>query len=149
VIRKAKREDLDAIVEIAVESVGINPLPVKNNTAEMKITAEQCLQPAHFMWVAEVCGVVVGAVAAQVAPSFWFDKLNCSVLLYYTRKPHGLEGLKLLREFSKWVKSRSGIKVAVFELEPDVDPRLVRYLRRLGFVRESLNLAYVRGGNNE
>jgi hypothetical protein len=81
-------------------------------------------------------------VAACVQPSFWFDKLQCSVLLYYTQVPGA--GLPLLRELARWVKSRSAIKVAVLELEPDADPRLVKFLNRLGFARESLNVSYVR-----
>jgi hypothetical protein len=108
----------------------------------MADTARTCLNPAHFMWVAEQDGRVVASVAACVQPSFWFDKLQCSVLLYYTQVPGA--GLPLLRELARWVKSRSAIKVAVLELEPDADPRLVKFLNRLGFARESLNVSYVR-----
>jgi acetolactate synthase regulatory subunit len=50
----------------------------------------------------------------------------------------------LLREFSRWVKSRTGVKVAVLELEPSTDVRLLRFLRRIGFVRKSINMSYVR-----
>ena len=64
------------------------------------------------------------------------------MLLYYSRVPGA--GIPLLREFAKWVKSRSAIKVAVLELEPNADPRLVKFLKRVGFERESLNLSYVR-----
>jgi hypothetical protein len=42
------------------------------------------------------------------------------------------------------MKSRSGIKVAVLELEPNVDLRLTRFLKRLGFGRKSINMTYVR-----
>jgi ribosomal protein S18 acetylase RimI-like enzyme len=65
------------------------------------------------------------------------------VLLYYTRQPGA--GAALLREFARWMKSRSGIKVAVLELEPNVDLRLTRFLKRLGFGRKSINMTYVRG----
>jgi N-acetylglutamate synthase-like GNAT family acetyltransferase len=145
VCRKAKLEDVPAIVDIAVESVSRDPLPVKINRESMAATAQTCLNPAHFMWVAEQDGKVVASVAACVQPSFWFDKLQCSVLLYYTRVPGA--GAPLLREFSKWVKSRSAIKVAVLELEPGADPRLVKFLKKLGFARESLNLSYVRSAS--
>lgn len=144
VCRKAKLDDIPAIVDIAVESVLRDPLPVKINRDAMADTARTCLNPAHFMWVAEQDGKVVASVAACVQPSFWFDKLQCSVLLYYTRVPGA--GLPLLREFAKWVKSRSAIKVAVMELEPGTDPRLVRVMKKMGFARESLNLSYVRQG---
>jgi len=142
VCRKAKLEDVPAIVDIAVESVSRDPLPVKINREAMADTARTCLNPAHFMWVAEQDGKVVASVAACVQESVWFSKLQCSVLLYYTRVPGA--GLPLMREFARWVKSRSAIKVAVMELEPDADPRLVKFLKRVGFARESLNLTYVR-----
>lgn len=142
VCRKAKLEDIQAIVEIAEESVSRDPLPVKINREAMADTARTCLNPAHFMWVAEQDGKVVASVAACVQESFWYHKLQCSVLLYYTRVPGA--GVLLLREFAKWVKSRSAIKVAVLELEPGADPRLVKFLKRLGFARESVSLSYVR-----
>ena len=36
------------------------------------------------------------------------------------------------------------IKLAIVEREPGVDPRRVRFFKRVGFERESLNLSYVR-----
>jgi hypothetical protein len=144
--RKAKLDDIPAIVDIAVESVSRDPLPVKIDRTAMAETARTLLNPAHFLWVAEQAGQVVAAVAACVQPSFWFEKLQCSVLLYYSRVKGA--GVALLREFAKWVKSRSGIKLAIIELEPGTDPRLVRFLKRLGFARESLNLSYVRGASH-
>jgi hypothetical protein len=143
IYRRATQADIPAIVDIAVESVSRDPLPVKIDRSAMADTARTLLNPAHFMWVAEQAGRVVAAVAACVQPGFWFEKLQCSVLLYYTRVP--MAGVGLLRRFAEWVKSRPGIKLAIIELEPDADPRLVRYLKRLGFARESLNLSYVRG----
>ena len=142
VCRKAKLEDIQAIVDIAEESVSRDPLPVKINREAMADTARTCLNPADFMWGAEQDGKVVASVAACVQESFWYHKLQCSVLLYYTRVPGA--GLPLMREFANWVKSRSGIKVAVLELEPGADPRLVKFLKRLGFARESVSLSYVR-----
>lgn len=142
VCRKAKLEDVPAIVDIAVESVSRDPLPVKLDRQAMADTARQALNPAHFLWVAEADGKVVGAVGAMVTQGFWFEKLQCSVMLYYSRSTGA--GVPLLREFARWVKSRSAIKIAVMELEPNTDPRLVRYMKRLGFARESVNLSYVR-----
>jgi Acetyltransferase (GNAT) family len=146
IYRKAKPEDIPAIIEIAVESVLHDPLPVKIDRTAMAETGQVLLNPAHFLWVAECNGEIVAAVAACVQPSFWFEKLQCSVLLYYSRVKGA--GVALLREFAKWVKGRSGIKLAIIELEPGVDPRLVRFLKRLGFARESLNLSYVRGASH-
>ena len=141
--RKATAADVESLVDIAVESVSVDPLPVRIDRKAMADTVTAALNPAHFVWVTEIDGKVVAAVVAVVQPSFWFTRLSCSVLLFWTRVRGA--GMPLLREFARWVKSRSAIKVAIFELEPGVDPRLVTFLRRLGFSRQSQNLTYVRG----
>lgn len=145
IFRRAKLDDIPAIVDIAVESVSQDPLPLKINREAMADTAKVCLNPAHFLWVAEDDGVVIAAVAACVQQGFWFDKMQCSVLLFYTRKPAA--GLPLLRELAKWVKSRSGIKLAIISLEPNADPRLVKFFKKVGFDRESTQLTYVRSAS--
>lgn len=143
IYRRAKLGDVPAIVDIAVESVSREGLPLTIDRESMGETAKACLNPAHFMWVAEDDDKVVAAFAGFVQKGFWFEKMQCSVLLYYTRVPGA--GIPLMREFAKWVKGRSGIKMAVIELEPDADPRLVSFFKRVGFSRESTNLTYVRG----
>jgi len=142
IFRKANMSDIPFIVDIAVESVSQDPLPVKVDREAMAETARSCLNPSHFMWVAEDNGRVVAAFAAVAQQSFWYTKLQCSVLLYYSRVAGA--GLPLIREFAKWVKSRPSIKIAVVELEPGVDPRLVKFFKRVGFSRESINLSFVR-----
>lgn len=145
IIRKAKPQDVPAIVELAVESVTtIAPIPeLKIDRDAMRNMTELCLQPAHFCMVAERDGVIVGAVAAQVVPGFWFHKLQCSVLLHYATDTGAW--VKLMREFAKWVKSRSGIKMALIEIEDCHDAKVLRFIERLGFTRSSTNRMYIRG----
>lgn len=145
IYRSATPGDVPEIVDIAVESVSRDPLPVKIDREAMADTVRECLGPAHFVWVAEQRGKVVAAVVACVQRSFWFTKMQCSVLLYYTRVPGA--GLPLLRQLAKWVKSRPAIKVAIIELEPSADPRLIHFLKRIGFSRESQNVCYVRSAS--
>jgi hypothetical protein len=142
--RKVKPDDIPAVIELAIESVSKNPLPVTVDRAAMLDMGKTLMNPAHFAWLAEDDdGNIVASVAALVQQGFWFSRLQCSVLLYYSRVPGA--GLPLLRELARWVKSRSGIKLAIIELEPDADPRLIKFLKRLGFGRESTNLCFVRG----
>lgn len=144
-IRKAKPQDVDAIVELAVESVTtIAPIPeLKIDRDAMRDTVELCLGPAHFCMVAERDGEVVGAVVAQVMPGFWFHKLQCSVLLHYARETGAW--VKLMRALAEWIKGRSGIKMAIIEIEACHDPKVLRFVERLGFSRPSDNRIYVRG----
>lgn len=142
IYRKATLADVNDIVDIAVESVSKDPLPVRIDREAMADMARECMGPAHFLWVSEKDGKVVAAMAACTQKGFWFERLQCSVLLYYTRVAGA--GLQLMREFARWVKSRPAIKLAIVELEPGADPRLIKFFKRVGFARESLNLTYVR-----
>jgi hypothetical protein len=142
-IRPAKLLDAPAIVSLAVESVSQDPLPVTIDKQAMYDMAQTVItSPAHFCWVGEQDGVVVSALAAMSQKGFWFERQQCSVLLYYSRVNGGV--LPLMRKFASWVKERPAIKLAVFELEPGCDPRLARALSRLGFARTSVNATYVR-----
>lgn len=142
-IRPATLADLPQIIDLSVESVSRDPLPVQIDREAMAAMGQQLIgNPAHFVWVADVDGRVTACVAAMVQPGFWFKRLQASVLLFYAREPGA--GALLLRRFSRWVKARSGIKVAVFECEPGADARLLALLERLGFARRSTNLSYVR-----
>jgi len=143
-IRKATLADVPVIVDIAVESVTQNPLPVRICRESMADTAREAIAGnQHFVWVSEINGEVVAAVGAMSERSFWYERQQCSMMLYYTRVPG--EGVKLLREFGRWVKARPVIKIAVIEMEPDADPRLIKLINRIGFSRLSMNCTYVRG----
>lgn len=143
VFRPARPTDELGVVDLAVESVSRDPLPVRVSISAMRETIREVVgKPAHFAWVAEQDGKIVASVIAQSSYGFWFERQQCSVLLYYTRVAGA--GLPLIRQFARWVKSRPVIKIAVFELEPNADPRLVRLLQRIGFGRMSTNMAYVR-----
>lgn len=141
-IRRARLSDIDALVDLSTESVSVDPLPVNVDREAMRETLQVLMNPAHFLWVSELDGKVVAGLAAHVGKSFWYRGMQCSVMLYYTRVPGAC--IPLLRELARWCKSRSGIKVAVMELEPSTDPRLVKAMNRIGFKRTSTNISYVR-----
>lgn len=143
VYRKAKPGDVDAIVDLAVESVSRDALPVTVDRDAMRDSAMRNLNPAHFMWVTEFEGKIVAAVAAIVQPIFWGKGLQMSVLLYYSRVKGA--GIKLLRNLAEWMKGRHGIKIGIIELEPGARDSLIRFMKKLGFARESVNLTFVRG----
>lgn len=143
-IRRATIADLPSIVELAVESVSVDPIPVVVDRDGMRETGRSIIgHPSHFVWVDEVQGEITAAVAAVVQKGFWFRGTQCSVLLFYARRPAG--GARLLKKLADWIKGRPSIKVAVFELEPRADPRIAVFLHRLGFTRHSSNMSFIRG----
>jgi hypothetical protein len=143
-IRPAVLADIPAIVELAVESVSQDPIPVRIDREGMADTARELIAGnSHFSWVAEVDGKIVGAVGASTGPGFWFERSQSSVLMFYSKSPGA--GIALLRQYAKWVKSRPAIKMAVFSLERAADPRIGRLLQRLGFGMMNPQYTYVRG----
>lgn len=145
-IRPATIKDADAVVGLGVESVSRDPLPLVIDKKAMREMFMSLVGRANqFAWVAERDGAVVASVAACCQPIFWARGQQVSVLLFYSREKGA--GLPLIRKLVEWIKSRPAIKLAVFELEPQADPRIAKALRRLGFARESQNVTYVRGAS--
>lgn len=143
-IRRAALADAKAIVELAIESVSNNPLPLKVDREAMIDTINEVIKGNHhYAYVAEANGAVVGALGACTQPGFWFERQQSSVLMFYARKAGA--GLDLIRSYARWVRSRPAIKMAIFSLEPGMDPRIGIFLRRLGFKHESPSFSYVRG----
>lgn len=139
-IRPATPADIPAIIELAVRSVSQNPLPVRVSRDHMRETAADLIgKPNHFVWVHEADGVVTTCVAACTQVGFWFERQQCSVLLFW-----GTHVARLLAKLAAWIKSRPVIKLAVIEFEPEADRRLIEFCRGLGFTRQSANLTYVR-----
>lgn len=144
VLRPARTTDAEAIIDLGIESVCHDPLPVVIDRKAMRETfAAVAGRANHFCWVAEKDGAVVAGVVAVSQPAFWFRGQQVSVLLFYSRSKGA--GLPLLRKLAEWVKGRPAIKLAIVELEPGVDPRIASAFKRLGFKRESTNLCFVRG----
>lgn len=144
-IRKAKPQDIPAIVDLAVESVKKNWAghPMKPDPEAMKEWLEIGLNPAHYLFVAEIDGEIVGAAGAFVSRSFWYKGLDCAVMLHYSRK-HG-QWVRLIKHLSEWMKSRSGIKMASIVLEEQLDePKYINFLNRLGFSLTTSAVTYVR-----
>lgn len=143
-IRPAQPKDRARVVELATRAVSVDPLPLRVDKERMGASFDEVVAGnQHFMWVAEHEGVVVAGLAAHVSDGFWFQRSQASVLMFYTEQPGA--GIALIREFARWVKSRPVIKMAVFSLERNADPRIVKLLSRLGFNLMFPQCVYVRG----
>ncbi len=108
-------------------------------TDQKKMTAmvnEAVASNQHFFWVSEdeETGDITGALAAVTNDNGWAKGKN-STILAWVASVRG-DGLKLLREYKRWVKSRPAIKVAGMVVDvDDLEKRLraVRILHRVGF----------------
>lgn len=146
VIRKAVPADIRAIVELGVEALELNPQPgMVIDRLKVKEVATDCVSSArHFAMVAEVNGMVEGAVCAFANENLFHKRQQASVVQFYTRAPG--EGIKLLRELLKWYQSRPALRALYFTLEHRADPRIIKMLRRLGLQTELPIMAIFKAG---
>lgn len=140
-IRKAVPDDLRAIVRLGIESLNNNPLQgFIIDEDKVKQTAIDCISsPSNFAWVSEIGGEVVGAVGAMVFPFQFFQKKQCSIVMFYC-KVSG-DGGRLLKKVVNWYKSRSGLRMLELTFEKNIDQKeynkIRRFLEKLG-LREAL-----------
>jgi hypothetical protein len=136
VIRKATPDDVYGILDLGIEALNTNPYPglVISNTKIFALAIECISSASHFIMIAEDEDKIVGCVAALVHPMMMYEKSQASVVQFYANSPGC--GIKLLREFMKWVDSRPVIKMVCFTLEYRADPRIGKLLRRLGLDKE-------------
>jgi hypothetical protein len=138
-LRVANKEDIERIIELAVESVTQEAWSLTISRERMRSAIEASMK-SGFVWVSDIDGVK-GAVVAIKHEGFWFQEDQASILMYYCKTG---EGYKLLRKLADWVKSEKNIALAIVALEPFMDERYIRMFKRLGFTSNSPTLSYVR-----
>ena len=97
-IRKATPADIPKAIEIALEALAIDPYPELVVSQErVRAAVTECISSAaHFAWVSEIEGEVVGGIGALVTPMIFHERSQASILLWYCRTPG--DGAALMRE---------------------------------------------------
>ena len=98
-----------------------------------KMLTEAISSAKHFVWVAEAGGGVGGVLIGLTSGNLWAQRMNCNIVAWVSQVPG--EGVKLLRKFTEFVKSRRAIKVAGACPDIDVDERVWMLAERVGFER--------------
>jgi len=136
-----------AIVEMAELSVANDPIPVRNDREAMAGMARTLIgNPAHFAWVAEQRRGSHGRSGAMGDAGILVPRA-ASVGADVLRNDSGKRGLGCCASTASGSRPQR-IKAASFEFEPNADPRLVEFVRKLGFTRQSTNLALVVRGSH-
>lgn len=136
IVRAATLRDVEIVVELGIEALENDPYEnmVISKERVRDMTKECISSNANFCWVAEYEGVVVAAVSAMVFDFMFYERKQCNVVQFWTRKSGA--GIVLMREFLKWARKRRIIKMIIFTLECNVDPRVGKLLGRLGLKSE-------------
>lgn len=139
-IREAKPRDIDAITRLGIESLEVNNSypTLRIDPAKVRTMATELVSSAsNFAWVSEKDGKVVGAVCGLVHDLMFYERKQLSVVMFYCREPG--DGGLLIRKLVKWFHSRPVLKLCMFTLEPDADPRIGRFLVKMGLSQEMPN----------
>jgi hypothetical protein len=131
-IREAHMGDLIEMIALGVEALKADPAPGQRISYDrIRSLATECIfKPTNFAWVSVCNGEVVAALCALQHPQVVYERNQASVVQFYSKKPG--EGVKLIREFLRWARSRRSIKLISFVLEQGADPRISRLLGRMG-----------------
>lgn len=142
-IRPATLSDVDGIAALGLEALG-NPDGLRVSREKVYEAARECISSrTNYAGVVVQDGEVVGALCAFVHELMFFERKQASVIQFYCKAPG--EGIKLIRDFLAWARSRPMIKMIAFTLECDADPRIGKLLQRLGFDEEMPVWAYTKG----
>jgi len=131
-IRKATPADIHKAVEIAIEALSIDPYPQLVISRERVTQAvRECISSsAHFAWVSEINGEIVGGLGALVTPMIFHERNQASILLWYCRTPG--DGAALMRQFMRWCMGRPLIKQIQYTGERGANPMVGELARRCG-----------------
>lgn len=134
-IRVARPSDINKVTELGIESLKNNRYDEWFVIDEDKVrstTTEAISSAKHFVWVSEIDGEVVGAVGALSIPFMFFEREQCSVVMFYCR--HSGDGGKLLRQLFRWYMSRPMLKRLEFTIDENMKnmDRIMRFLGNLG-----------------
>lgn len=137
-LRLARPADIPRLCELGLEAMQQDPYPSQVISAEkIHSTVLECVSsPSSYCVVAvDEDKVIQGCVAAVTHEQMFYERKQASVVMFYCKIPGA--GVKCLRAFLRWARSRPTIKSIIFTIEINADPRIGKLLGRLG-LSESL-----------
>lgn len=131
-IRKARPDDLNAIVALALEALRIDAYEeLVIDPERVRAMARECVSAAtNFLWVSEIDGEIVGAIGALVTPNLFHERSCANVMMWYCKRPG--DGVALMLAFLRWARSRPAIKMIQYTAERNADHRIGEFLERAG-----------------
>lgn len=133
-VRRPKASEIAAVLVMACrEAKEKYPRLRFNGDKSRELATRLIADAACFCRVAVRQGEIVGAMAVSVQDNAWADRKAANIVLWVSEYPGA--GMKMLREFCEWFKSRRIIRVAGMSPEFEFPERLNRALEREGFAR--------------
>lgn len=120
------------MANFCIEGMRVHLYPMRLSLAKVQAAVSHFMYSTSDFHLAAFDGPhVVGGIAAAVTESPWFERCDCTVVMFRAVVP-GV-GRKLLGAFRNWVDDDMRIRRAFVPLEFDADKRMQRLLARYGF----------------
>jgi ribosomal protein S18 acetylase RimI-like enzyme len=136
VFRRATPYDVEGVTQLGLEALakfGDDRLVVDENKVR-EVAREVISGAGNYCCVAERDGRIVAAVSALVHEQIFHERKVATVVQFYSKEPGA--GVRLMREFLRWARSRPGIKSIVWTVEANARPAIGKLLARLGMHEE-------------
>lgn len=134
-IREAKQTDIPELITLAIEALNADKyseFTIDRNRVFMQVSS--CvISKMNFSWVSEIDGKIVGGLGAAVTPQAVYEGSIAVVVMWYCKT--GGDGMRLMREFLRWVDARKSINQVQYTGERKGDIRILQSLvKRYGFI---------------
>lgn len=131
-IREAKASDILAITDLGVEALEIDAYNLTVDRTKVYQAAKEAVgKKQHFAWVSEEKGIIKGALIAMVHDSELYHCRQAVIYMWFCKKRG--DGVRLMREFIRWVKEHPAVRQVVYVTERRGDKRIGEIVRRMGF----------------
>ena len=130
-IRKMEPRDRDSVVDLALAfgKERLEPaMSIDREAAEAQFD-QFILMPSVQAIVAEEDGVVVGMIVCFVSPMLFTSQVIGQEVVWYVKKEHRGQGLRLLKYMENLLKSLNCVAIMMVGLDVDV----YRMYERLGY----------------
>lgn len=132
IFRRLRSDDIDAVTAFVIDGMNAHKYPLILSEHKVRATVKHMQESAaDFHLVAFDGDKVVGAIAAVVSESPWFERADAHVIACRAVVP-GV-GPQLLTKLREWADNNMRIRRVLWSMEPDADVRIDKWARRYGF----------------
>ena len=141
VIRPATHDDIHTLTAMVMEFFSNGELEGTGLTPDedtIEFFIQDCIDlEAHAVFVAEVEGEIIGAIAGGIAPWMWSANIVTLMELgwfipHKNREKHPKAALALRRAFHKWGKDNGATVLIMVSTKREESPRVMRFYEKSG-----------------
>jgi len=137
-VRQATEQDIDQLTAMARDFIGYSAYGTMIEPSDDDIrTGISTIVRSGGMFVAEVEGKVVGAIAGAIAPMWFAPSILCAIeLAWWVEPAHRMTRIpfRLMAALEVWAKDAGAKFLCMSELVVDGETPIAKMLARMGYV---------------